>query len=62
LIYESDIDTLEKDTFKHLIDVAYEKTTAYTMLKRVIGNLANAYQKSGDQINNEFFEALLEHT
>jgi regulator of sirC expression with transglutaminase-like and TPR domain len=62
LIYESDIDTLEKDTFKHLIDVAYEKTTAYTMLKRVIGNLANAYKKSSDQINNEFFEALLEHT
>lgn len=62
LIYESDIDSLEKDTFKHLIDVAYEKTTAYTMLKRVVGNLANAYKKNGDKINHEFFEALLEHT
>ncbi len=59
LIYESDIDTLEKETFRHLIEVAYDKATAISMLKRVLGNLANAYKKNGDVTNNEFFEALL---
>ena len=62
LIYESDIDNLEKDTFRHLIDVAYEKATAISMLKRVIGNVANAYKKNGDVTNHEFFDALLNRT
>ncbi len=60
LIYESDMNALAKDTLKNLAGVAHERVDSTTMLSRVLGNLANSYQKNGDIINQEFFEALLE--
>ncbi len=62
LIYESDMNTLAKDTLKHLAGLAHERVDSITMLRRVLGNLANSYQKNGDVTNQEFFEALLERT
>lgn len=59
LIYEDDLENLDKEAFRNLLDAAYEKTDAKTILRRVLGNLIFAYKKNGEETNSEFFEALL---
>lgn len=59
LIYEEDLENLDKEAFRNLLDTAYEKTDARTILRRVLGNLLFAYKKNGDDLKSEFFEALL---
>ncbi|MCE1190437.1 MAG: transglutaminase-like domain-containing protein [Ignavibacteria bacterium] len=59
LIYEEDLEDLQAESLKSLIEATNTPTTARSILLRVLGNLIFAYRKSNDILHSEFFEALL---